>query len=571
MNVQRSCYGYMPDMSKKASKEKKIGTAAFRKEAAVPAVCSVLIVILIVLMLLSKEGLFGDEFFSYARANARLRYIPAGAEIPDPASYFQSFLAVDRPFIYGTVIEREAGNVHPPLYFILLHTVCSFFPGSFSVFFAGAVNMLFAVLSVFVLHSLLKRFALPLRTRAVLLLGIVISPGILINGSFLRMYVMLGFFMLSLSCLFLSGRKRDLLYYILLFLTVFGGIMTHYHFLIFLFFASAVYLVILLREKRFHEIGFHALTVAAAGGVSLLCFPAMISQILFSNRGTEAQAGFLKTAEYLPRIRGLAGSATRDLFGSLIFLLIPAAAAAAFLLCERKRAEHEDAAETEGKRTGRSCQEQPLPAGVFLRNYLLLVVPPALCGAVIAVTAGFHAARYLFPLYPFIILSVTLLFAWFLRGIPFVSRAADLLLLVFIFLFTAQAWRTADFYYLFRGSEKERAALTAYGDTDCVFLYNDPEQQWAIFSDYMELGCYRSLRLVQEQDRASLEELFSRGEDLIIVEENQLTGSGYGENVKTTSLLKDLTLQYGTRDSLTELGCFSATTRTFRYDGGGAP
>ncbi len=536
-------------------------TGASRKEAVPLALLILLQIVLIGVLLHFKERLFMDEFFSYARANATLDQLPLNVVIREPAAYFREMLSAGRPFIYGEVVRKEASNVHPPLYYIVLHTVCSLFPGRFSMYFAGAVNMLFSALTLLVLNAILKSFPLPSRARFLILFACVISPGILMSSVFLRMYVMEGFFMASLSCLFLSGRKRDLRYYILLFLTVFGGIMTHYHFLFFLFFSSLAFLVILLMERRFREIGFHALTLAASAASSLLFFPAMINQILHSDRGTEAQAGIRNVSEYGSRIRFFRHLVQEDILGTyfLIFFLVILLAAAAVRLFEKIR---------------QNDPGDPLPkpgTAVFVRKYLLLFIPPALTGILIALTTGIFSVRYFYPLYPFAILAVTILFRRLPEGSPRLSRAADWLLALFILFFTVRAAGAADYSNLYLGAGEKTASLSEYHDTSCVYLLDDPVQQEKVFGDYGELGCYRDFMLVDMKDTAALEKLFSGSESLIIVTEESLSEAQSGGNEEVRSLLRDLAFLHGSGDSLSMLDRYSADTLTFYYAGGGAP
>lgn len=45
-------------------------------------------------------------------------------------------------FAYDSVLHNQRLDVHPPLYYLLLHTVCSFFPDSYSRWYAFSINLL---------------------------------------------------------------------------------------------------------------------------------------------------------------------------------------------------------------------------------------------------------------------------------------------------------------------------------------------------------------------------------------------------------------------------------------------
>ena len=92
-----------------------------------------------------KEGLL-DEIYSYGLANSS--YAPflswlhggeqvANGKLPEAVFTQSEFLNYVAPqgstrFDYASVYYNQTQDVHPPLFYFLLHTVCSLFPGSFT-------------------------------------------------------------------------------------------------------------------------------------------------------------------------------------------------------------------------------------------------------------------------------------------------------------------------------------------------------------------------------------------------------------------------------------------------------
>lgn len=70
------------------------------------------------------------------------------------------YLAVSdsNTFNYASVYYNQRGDVHPPLYYILLHTVCSIFQGLFSKWFGLAVNFAALLLTVWMLYRMVSRY-----------------------------------------------------------------------------------------------------------------------------------------------------------------------------------------------------------------------------------------------------------------------------------------------------------------------------------------------------------------------------------------------------------------------------
>lgn len=233
-----------------------------------------LFVVLMVLVLRSKVNLYVDEVCSYGLANHNAgpymsiedgrTYYPAGTP-------WTEYMAVDEEhcFDYGSVWANQAQDVHPPLYYVLLHTVCSLFPGIFTIWFAGLINIVFALGTLYFVGKLVRLQIEDVRVRRLILLGFVCSTGILSAVSFLRMYIMAMFWVTAVTYLLMrqTGHRQDVRFYLPLLLCTVGGALTHYYCIVYTVFISAVYACCLLYKKRFKE------TVAfslAGGGVS--CF-----------------------------------------------------------------------------------------------------------------------------------------------------------------------------------------------------------------------------------------------------------------------------------------------------------
>lgn len=58
--------------------------------------------------------------------------------------FFNDYITVDKndKFRYDSVIYNQAHDMHPPLYFMILHTISSFFPDQFSWYFIFPLNII---------------------------------------------------------------------------------------------------------------------------------------------------------------------------------------------------------------------------------------------------------------------------------------------------------------------------------------------------------------------------------------------------------------------------------------------
>ena len=83
-----------------------------------------------------KEGYYIDELWTYGLANsyeAPFLWEKAGYmnEWHEPEFYMDYLVANEgEKFAFHSVYENQARDVHPPFYYMILHTVCSLFPKS---------------------------------------------------------------------------------------------------------------------------------------------------------------------------------------------------------------------------------------------------------------------------------------------------------------------------------------------------------------------------------------------------------------------------------------------------------
>lgn len=197
-----------------------------------------------------RYDLKGDELFSYALANNEKHFKFLG----DPwsqgtyhngwlyGSDMRAYLQADEGarFHYAMVYKHQQEDVHPPLYYFLLHTVSSLFSGSFSPWLALSVNLAAYAGCLWLLWALAQRLVPKARGGdwAALALPLVwaVLPCTAQNLVFMRMYMLLSFWVLLFAYLICGvlvrgglGPKTALA----LGLTVFLGSQTHYYFYVY--------------------------------------------------------------------------------------------------------------------------------------------------------------------------------------------------------------------------------------------------------------------------------------------------------------------------------------------------
>ncbi len=192
---------------------------------------------------------------------------------------FNDYLTVQegQRFDYADVYHNQTCDIHPPLYYFLLHTVCSFFPDSFSIWYGACINLFFYALSIIALFFL-GRQVFNSDKKALLAAAVFgLSRAGLSTAAFLRMYMMMSFFTILLAYLHMRLIKNYKLKYVaLIFAVNLAGFLTQYYFYIFSFFITASVCFYLLFKKQIKRLLIYAFTVLASVGAALLVFPAAI-------------------------------------------------------------------------------------------------------------------------------------------------------------------------------------------------------------------------------------------------------------------------------------------------------
>lgn len=209
-------------------------------------------------------------------------------------------------FSYWSVYYNQARDVHPPLFYMLVHTVSAICLNHFSKYIIFSISLCFYIASCWMIRKIMLLFKKDYLSGAVVLLY-GLSMGAITTVIFQRMYMMLTFFVLTYLYLTLKVIKND--YQIdkktkwELFFTILLGFLTQYNFCIYVIAMAFVILVIILKKKQYASVkrwlGIHI----AAAITGIILFPLCIKHIFFSYRGingtTQVDHFFSRLNEYI--------------------------------------------------------------------------------------------------------------------------------------------------------------------------------------------------------------------------------------------------------------------------------
>lgn len=216
-----------------------------------------------------KEGYHSDEPWSYGFANS-LYYPYLYSDEADilltngyiqnynewlKGSLFYDYLIVNTgdEFEFDSVVFNKSGDMSPPFFEIILHAVCSFFPETFSWWYAFSINIILFVLVEILLYSVCLNAQGSKLLAVIVALFYGLSLGAISTFIYLRMYALLTMFTLLTVLLFqkvYSYKEIKWYLHVGLILAAMLGAYTHYYYLLFAFLFTFMFCFFLLIKKQ---------------------------------------------------------------------------------------------------------------------------------------------------------------------------------------------------------------------------------------------------------------------------------------------------------------------------------
>ena len=252
-----------------------------------------LFLFLMILNISKKSNYHIDEIFSFGLSNQKVYLTFEEGKYESPKRLFNNYLTVNKNsrFNYTNVWENQSKDIHPPLYYVILHTICSFFPEKFSLWYAGIINIIFSILTLYTLSKLVLNLTNNNKEISYILsLLFILLPRILSEICFFRMYIIAMFFVTFLTYIII--REIDIFesklnFYLKLYCISLLGTLTHYYCMFFTIFICFNYLIFLLSQRKLKSIIKLIITGILSGISSCLIFPNMIRHFFYDIRSKE--------------------------------------------------------------------------------------------------------------------------------------------------------------------------------------------------------------------------------------------------------------------------------------------
>lgn len=239
-------------------------------------------------MFCQREGWHTDEAWSYGFANANHQVGIYFDEKENVINYgewldstvFKDYIEVQKEGTFNfsdAYYNSTANHNNPPFHNIILHTVCSFFPNTFSWWFSYFINVISFIIAMLALYALSKEIS---NSPAVALIACAFygsTTAALNTFIFLRMYALLTALVILLfyvhSRLYNKNFKKPALCYISLFFLVVVGGSTQYIYLFLGFCITTIFSLFLIAGRKWKVLLGYCITMASAAITVFLLWP----------------------------------------------------------------------------------------------------------------------------------------------------------------------------------------------------------------------------------------------------------------------------------------------------------
>lgn len=470
-----------------------------------------------------KDNLFLDEIWTFNLANSYYNpFIGSVSEYMNrwiDSNFWLQSLCVQNgeEFSYGSVFYNQSKDVHPPLYYIVIHTICSFFPKQFSIWFGIIPNIVFFGGTQIILLKIADKLFDD--KWSAIIVGILygFSWGAVNSVVYIRMYMMLTFWWvlsfwmhLLLFEYYNKYKKLKIIYLLAIFVITICGFLTQYYYVIFAFFLSLIFCIWLLKSKEIKLFVKYAVSVIGGFIASIMIFPAFLNQMFNGYQG-EIAIQNLSQVDLWMRLKAFVNMLNMDVFGKMLSVIL-----ISYILYNIiqliKLIKKVSVSKVDNKYIINISVNKVVKLG---KNYnieltvenieFLAITCFTLCiFLLIAKIAPYLDSRYIFGLYPFICLLLLKFFYIWLNKRKFVLYLV--LIFVMISCFKTYDADNLKFSYTWKNTKKVEEIINIDDSINSIFVFGYDNWNQAIPQMLLLSKTQKSL-FIDENDYEQLKEL----------------------------------------------------------------
>lgn len=431
-----------------------------------------------------KEDFFMDETFSYTLMNMKegagmIQTAPEFNNIWISGDKIKNMLVVgkDEVLRYDIVYYNQTQDVHPPLYYFLLHTASALSFGNFTKWTGIILNIIIFVGICAVLYIIGKKIFKSTIWAFVLVTIYGVSTGAIFSTLFIRMYELLILFVLIylnkiidiLKTNVIENKnisKKDIIQLVTIFVL---GMLTHYHFIIISVLISLVLFIIMLFKKV------KISRICTYVGINILglliysaIYPSFYTHMFGTQRGTESTGNLLNLADYADRIKRGINVFDVNIFGEVGKIIIPIFILFITLAVIKKILENvlKKVEEKDGKKEETECIDKYILGIVIISTIIYFM----LVGKIVP----FMSIRYFLIIVPLIHIVLVYIFKFVMETLvkKEILRISMVVIIILGYMLISLTVAEKN-EFLYKGSNNMYKEIEKTGVKDYIYYYNN--------------------------------------------------------------------------------------------------
>ena len=363
-----------------------------------------------------KQNFHFDELGSYALANNQFQVMINDYKVYSGDEVLKDYLTVHEghQFDFANLVDNQIHDTHPPLWYCMLHIICSIFVGSFSKWYGLIINCIFMIFVYWFMRHLLL-IVIKDKTASTIIPLLCLFLNAFINAIvFTRMYIVLETISLAFMCLLidkmlmLRNNEKEVLpsfnnniinaivkekFYILFVILTIVGTLTQYHYMVIAGLMSIVFGVFLLTQKEFKILIKSVISGIIGLVISYAIFPAMLTHIFGNSAGLHSLGNAKRDIDLVYNFIGFGLTIRNAFFGNLssfivLFIILFIIVVICIVLSYKRKSANREIVKTE------------VNDSIFV--LLILSFIAFVYYVVISLTATYVFSRYLYNIYPII-------------------------------------------------------------------------------------------------------------------------------------------------------------------------
>ena len=431
-----------------------------------------------------KEDFFMDETFSYTLMNMKegagmIQTAPEFNNVWISGNKIKEMLVVSKDEVlrYDTVYYNQTQDVHPPLYYFLLHTASALSFGNFTKWTGIILNIIIFVGICAVLYIIGKKIFKSTIWAFVLVAIYGVSTGAIFSTLFIRMYELLILFVLLylnkiidiLKMNVIENKnisKKDIIQLVTIFVL---GMLTHYHFIIISVLISLVLFIIMLFKKV------KISRICTYVGINILglliysaIYPSFYTHMFGTQRGTESTGNLLNLADYADRIKRGINVFDVNIFGEAGKIIIPIFILFITLAVIKKILENglKKVEEKDGKKEETECIDKYILGIVIISTIIYFML--------VSKIVPFMSIRYFLIIVPLIHIVLVYIFKFVMETLvkKEILRISMVVIIILGYMLISLTVAEKN-EFLYKGSNNMYKEIEKTGVKDYIYYYNN--------------------------------------------------------------------------------------------------